>query len=85
MIVTPENVVPDPDKQLQPETVQEWQRRGSLDLPAVVALLPFSDLYKVYVLVYQFRKEEGEEPRAVTDGTVTEHLNAAGIDLGHRL
>jgi hypothetical protein len=81
MIVTPENVVPDPDKQLQPETVQDWQRRGSLTLPDFLGRLPFSDRHKVYVLVYEFRKEEGQEPKPVKDGTVIEHLNAAGIQL----
>jgi len=83
MIVTPENVVPDPDKQLQPETVQDWQRRGSLSLPEVLGRLPFSDRHRVYVLVYEFRKEEGEAPKPVKDGTAAEHLNAAGVHLGN--
>jgi len=81
IIVTPEDVVPDPDKQLQPETVQEWQRRGSLTLPDFLGCLPFSDRHKVYVLVYEFRKEEGDEPKPVKDGTVSKHLNAAKIFL----
>lgn len=82
LLVTPENMIPDEEKQLRLETVQAWQSRGSLTLPDSIGRRPFSDRHKVYVLVYEFKKEEGETPRTVKEGTVADHLKAMGIRFG---
>lgn len=66
------------------QVAQEWLRRGGTSLPAYLDKISFSSEHKCYVLVYHFRKHEGEDPvfLRVPKWTAGEHLQNAGLWRG---
>jgi hypothetical protein len=80
-IITPRELYYDPTKTIDEAVVKEWQKRGSMILPSRLGQLPLSDAYKVYILVYQFVKEEGQIPKVVKGDPVSNLLKLAGIKL----
>lgn len=82
VIVTPQDLVLATDKELDVASVEQWQRHGSAALPDMIGQQPFSERHRVFVLVYEFSKEEGEAPQVVDSGSALKHLKAAGITFG---
>jgi len=78
-IVSPYDLITDSSRQATPEMVREWQQRGSATLPDSVSKRAFSARYKVYVLLYQFKKVEGQHPELVSDSSVAQHLLATHL------
>jgi hypothetical protein len=78
-IVSSNDFTTNPNTQATPELVREWQQRGRAALPDLLAVRPFLPSYKVHVLLYLFRKDEGHSPGLVSDASVAAHLRATGL------
>jgi hypothetical protein len=80
-IVTSSDLVFDPKVQVTPEVAREWQERGRLMLPNAIASRSFSSRCRLYVLLYQFRKQENHSPEVIAGGLIEDQLRATGLRL----
>jgi hypothetical protein len=80
-IISPHELIPAPNLLVTPEMAREWQQGGSATLPDNIANRLFSPEYKVYVLVYEFKKVEGQPPQLIRDSSVAEQFNSTHLSF----